>query len=271
MEKVNKNISDVQKNEIIKLFKQVLEEKPEFIKDKRSSSIKNTIDQSCFISEGLNGEYDGIFFPNASFEMFKDLEFVCLCLHDNKPSMCMKFVDTNKFHFEALEDILYSREEQEFRKKLIKSKKDYEQRFCLLSSIYRKTKKDGEDFKDLFKNFDSSMKYFKMAANIFSTRIDIYASDTKPNGMYERYEDTIYLIRGKTTSDLTASELMELIQQEIEKYKKYIKEKEQQLSCLHTEALKVEKIFQKLLDENNKLINKRYLKEYLESNSYKLH
>ena len=181
----------------------------------------------------------------------------------------MEFVDTNEYHFEALEDILYSREEQDFRKKLIKSKEDYEQRICLLSSIYRKTKKDGEDFKDLFKNFGSSMAYFKMAANIFSTSIDIYASDTKPNGMYERYEDTIYLI-GQTTNELTADKLMKLIQQDIEKYKKYIKEKEQQLLCLHSEALKVEKIFQNLLDENNKLINKRYLKDYLNSNSYKL-
>ena len=72
MEKVNKNISNVQKNEIIKLFKQVLEEKSGFIKDKRSNNIKYTIEQSCFISEGLNGEADGIFFPNADFEMFKD-------------------------------------------------------------------------------------------------------------------------------------------------------------------------------------------------------
>lgn len=270
MEKVNKNISEIQKNEIIKLFKQVLEEKPEFIKDKRSNSIKNTIEQSCFISEGLNGEADGIFFPNADFEMFKDLKFICLCLRDNKPSMCMEFVNTNKFHFESLDDILYSREEQDFRKKLIKSKEDYEQRLCLLSSIYRKTKKDGEDFKDLFKNFGSSMTYFKMSANIFNTSIDIYASNTKQNGMYDRYEDTIYLIRGETTNDLTADKLMELINQDIEKYKNYIKEKEQQLSCLHTEALKVEKIFQNLLNENNKLINKRYLKEYFDSNSYKL-
>ena len=278
MEKLKTTITTKEKKNILEMFYQLLKERPNIIKDLNNASIKNTIEQACFISKGLNGEVDGIFFPNSIFEINgSKKDFVCLCMHNDKPSICMAYPDNtvfkslkDKLYFTSLESVIYSNEEIEARKELNSYINNYQNKIELLNSVYRVFKKDGKDFQNFEKNFNSKMNHFSMffESNI---RIALYASQLFENGFYQRYEDTIYLTQsGYTKENITPSIFMDVIKDTIKKYNDCIAEYKNKLEKLHDETLQIEKIFNDLLSKTNKFINKRFLKKYIEENIYKL-
>ena len=82
MEELKTTITPEEKENILTMFSQLLKERPNRVKDLQNKSIKNTIDQACFISKGLDGEADGIFFPNSQFEIYNQKkDFICLCIY----------------------------------------------------------------------------------------------------------------------------------------------------------------------------------------------
>lgn len=271
-------ITAKEKGDILEMFSQLLKERSNIIKDLQNKSIKNTIDQACFISKGLDGEADGIFFPNSQFEIYNTKkDFICLCIYEEKPSMCLAFPDDSVFkslidkkYFVSLESLIYCNEELERRKELNSYIKKYQDKIILLSSIYRVFKKDGKDFQNFEKNFASKMTYFSMKFGS-DTRVELYASELLENGFYNRYNDTIYISNaGYTKENIKASDFMKILNDDIQKYNKYIEEYKNKLKNLHSEALQIEKIFNDLMSKKDSFINKDFFRKYIEGNSYKL-
>lgn len=278
MEKLKTTITKEEKTNILNMFSQLLKERPNIIKDTINTSIKNTIEQACFISRGLEGKADGIFFPNSIFEMNNSKkDFICLCIYDGKPSICLAYPDDSifnslkdKLYFTSLESLIYSYEELERREELDSYIKDYQDKIELLNSIYRVFKKDGKDFQNFEKNFSSKLNNFIMRFES-DTRIVLYASKTFENGFYKRYADVIYLSgTGYTKENITPSIFMDLLNNEIKKYNDYLSECKSKLENLHREALQVEKIFNDLLLKKDSFINKDFLRKYIEKNVYNL-
>ena len=279
LEGLKTTITPEEKRNILNMFSQLLKERPNTIKDTRNTSIKNTIEQACFISKGLNGEADGIFFPNSIFEMNNSKkDFICLCIYDNKPSMCLSYPDNtifkslkDKLYFTSLESVIYSNEELEERKELNSFIEDYQDRIELLKSIHRVFKKDGKDFQSFEKNFSSEMTYFSIKYGSYTNSIELYASKTHNNGLYSRYNDTIYLYgTAYTKENITPSIFMDVIKDTIKKYNDYISEYKNKLKNLHSEALQVEKIFNDLLSKKDSFVNKDFFKKYIDKNCHKL-
>lgn len=278
MKELKTTITAEEKKNILMMFTQLLKERPNIIKDLNNTSIKNTIEQACFISSGLNGEADGIFFPNSIFKMNNSTkDFVCLCMYNDKPSICMAYPDNtvfkslkDKLYFTSLESVIYSNEELEARKELNSYINNYQNKIELLNSVYRVFKKDGKDFSNFEKNFGSKMNHFSIYFES-DTRIALYASKLFENGFYQRYEDTIYITStGYTKENITPSIFMDVIKDTIKKYNDCIAEYKNKLEKLHDEALQIEKIFNDLLSKTNKFINKIFLKKYIEENIYRL-
>lgn len=278
MEKLKTTITAEEQKNILSMFSQLLKERPNTIKDLKNTSIKNTIEQACFISKGLDGEADGIFFPNSIFEMNNSKkDFICLCIYEGKPSICLAYPDNDIFkslsdkkYYTSLESLIYSYEELEAQKELNSYINDYEDKIELLKSIYRVYKKDGKDFQYFEKNFSSKLNNFIMRFES-DTRIVLYASKLYENGFYKRYEDSIYLSgTGYTKETITPSIFMDLINEEIKKYNDYLSECKNKLKNLHNEALQVEKIFNDLMLKKDSFINKDFLRKYIEKNVYNL-
>lgn len=278
MKELKTTITAEEKKNILKMFEQALKERPNTIKDLNNTSIKNTIEQSCFISSGLNGEADGIFFPNSIFEINgSKKDFICLCIYDNKPSMCLSYPDNtifkslkDKLYFTSLESVICSNEEIEARKELNSYINNYEDKIELLNSVYRVFKKDGKDFSNFEKNFNSKLNHFSICFES-DTRIALYASKTFENDFYKRYEDTIYLSgTGYTKENITPSIFMDVIKDTIKKYNDYIAEYKNKLKKLHSEALQVEKIFNGLIAKKDDFINKSFFRQYFEKNIYRI-
>ena len=101
-------ITENESKNILNMFEMLLKEQPNYLKDESSSSVKETINQACFISLGLDGVADGIFFPNAQFNFINmKREFICLCIYKNKPAICYTNEKIEGYFIEYLEDIIF--------------------------------------------------------------------------------------------------------------------------------------------------------------------
>ena len=69
MKELKTTITAEERENILTMFTQLLKERPNIIKDTRNANVKNTIDETCFISKWLNGKAYGMFFPNSILEM----------------------------------------------------------------------------------------------------------------------------------------------------------------------------------------------------------
>ena len=131
MKELKTTITAEEKTNILSMFSQLLKERPNTSKDTRNANVKNTIDEACFISKGLDGEADGIFFPNSIFEINNSKkDFICLCIYDGKPSICQTYSNIKslegKIYFTSLESLIYSDEEIEARKEFnVEKRKSY--------------------------------------------------------------------------------------------------------------------------------------------------
>ena len=113
-------ITENESKSILNMFEMLLKEQLNYLKDERSSSVKETINQACFISLGLDGVADGIFFPNAQFNFIHmKRNFICLCIYKNKPAICYTHEKIEGYFIEYMENIIYSYEERETRKNLL--------------------------------------------------------------------------------------------------------------------------------------------------------
>ena len=263
-------ITENESKNILNMFETLLKEQPNYLKDERTSSVKETIDQACFISLGLDGVADGIFFPNAQFN-FKHMkrEFICLCIYKNKPAICYTHEKIEGYFIEYLEDIIFSSEEIHERERLTRQHKENENCIKLLQSIKRVKKSDQSDYKRLNKNFTSSLDFFEM--KIENSRIQIWAIERLENNTSKYYSDRLYIKDFQNMNDqISVDCIMSTINEYITTYIENNKTIEAKLKCIHEEALKVEKLFNDLLTNSKNLLNKSLLYEYIKANLYEL-
>ena len=264
-------ITENESKNILNMFETLLKEQPNYLKDGRASSVKETIDQACFISLGLDGVADGIFFPNAQFNFIHmKREFICLCIYKNKPAICYTHEKFEDYFIEYLEDITFSIEEIRERERLTRQHKENENCIKLLKSIKRVKKSDQSDYKIVNKNFTSSLDFFTM--KIDYNAIQISAIERLENNTSNYCSDRLYIKNYQNLNDdqINADCIMSTINEYITTYIENNKTIEAKLKCLHQEALKVEKIFNNLLTSTNNLLNKKLLHEYITRNAYKL-
>ena len=264
-------ITENESKNILNMFEMLLKEQSNYLEDERSSSVKETINQACFISLGLDGVADGIFFPNAQFNFIHmKRNFICLCIYKNKPAICYTNEKIEGYFIEYLEDIIFSLEEIRERERLTRQHKENENCIKLLKSIKRVKKSDQSDYKIINKNFTSSLDFFTM--KIDYNAIQISAIERLENNTSNYYSDRLYIKNYQNLNDdqINANCIMSTINEYITIYIENNKTIEAKLKCLHQEALKVEKIFKNLLISTNNLLNKKLLHEYITRNAYKL-
>ena len=264
-------ITENEVKNILDMFKMLLQEKANILKDERSACAQDTINQACLISLGLCGVADGVFFPNAQFNFINTKrEFICLCIYENKPAICYTHEKIEGYFIEYLEDIIYTSEEIAEKKHLTRQYEENINCIKLLQSIKRVKKSDQSDYKIVNKNFTSSLDFFTM--KIDNNIIQISAIDRLENNTSKYYSDRLYIKDFQNMNDqINADCIMLTINEYITTYIEKNKTIEAKLKCLHKEALKVEKLFNDLLTSSNNLLNKSLLYEYINANVYKLY
>ena len=262
-------ITENESKNILNMFEMLLKEQSNYLKDTRAKSVKETINQACFISLGLCGEADGIFFPNAQFN-FKNtkMKFCCLCIYNNKPAICYKYETIGGYFFKNLEGLIYSNEEIETKRNLSLQIAVITDNLKLLNSIQQVKKSDGSNYQNLCKNFISSLSNFKMT--IDNNIIQISAIEQSSNSSIY-YSDRIYITDFHNVNDnITPDDIMEMIREYINIYIEQKKIIETKLKRLHKEAREIEKLFDELLAKQDNMINKDFFREYIKANLYKL-
>ena len=262
---LQEHINEAEKAQALKLFKQLLIEKSEILKDTRNTPAQ-TIEQACFISGGFknsNGEFDGIFFPNSEFEGKK---IICLAFQNGKPCIVceheIKLQNETKTWdtAEKLENLIYEREELEEINNLKNTINYYNMAILTLERYERKRTKSGGNFKELFKNFEASHD-MKLSTNVYG--------EFKSVLNISNYNIYINIGLMNDIKDVTADEIEQAIKHEIEEYKKRIKETLKKIEIVHAETLEAVKIFNNVLNKSKKF-KTRILRRILENRLYKL-
>lgn len=264
-------ITENETKNILNMFEMLLKEQSNYLKDESAKSVQETIKQACFISLGLDGVADGVFFPNAQFNFIHmKRDFICLCIYKNKPAICYTHEKIEGYFIEYLEDIIYTSEEIIERKHLTRQHEENINCIKLLQSIKRVKKSDQSDYKIINKNFTSSLDYFTM--KIDYNVIQISAIERLENNTSKYYSDRLYIKDYQNMNDqINADCIISTINDYITTYMEKNKTIEAKLKCLHKEALKIEKLFNDLLANSNNLLNKALLYEYIKANVYKLY
>lgn len=264
-------ITENETKNILNMFEMLLKEQSNYLKDEGAKSVQETINQACFISLGLDGVADGIFFPNAQFNFIHmKRDFICLCIYKNKPAICYTHEKIEGYFIEYLEDIIYTSEEIIEREHLTRQHEENINCIKLLQSIKRVKKSDQSDYKIINKNFTSSLDYFTM--KIDNNIIIISAIDRFEKNTSKYYSDRLYIKDYQNMNDqINADCIMTTINDYITTYTEKNKTIEAKLKCLHKEVLKIEKLFNDLLANSNNLLNKALLYEYIKANVYKLY
>ena len=262
-------ITEDEVKNILYMFEMLLKEQPNYLKDERAKSVKETINQACFISLGLCGVADGVFFPNAQFNFINTKrDFCCLCIYKNKPAICYTHEKFEGYFIEYLENIIYSYEEINTRKSLLNYQETLTDSIKLLKSIKRVKKSDGSNYKIYCKNFTSTLSYFKISIDY--NLVNISAVEQFGNSS-RYYSDRIHINNYHNVNNPESPDnIMIMINECIVSYSEQLKQIEKKLKCLHGEALEIEYLFNKLLTAGSNITNKELLRDYINANLYKL-
>lgn len=262
---LQEHMNEEEKNQALTLFKQLLTEKPEILKDTRNTPAQ-TIEQACFISGGFKnnaGEFDGLFFPNSEF---KGLKIICLAFQNNKPCMVchheIKLQNINKSweSTEKLESLIFEREELDAINDFKNTINYYNDKIHTLERFKRTRTKSGDNFKILFKNFENGQ--FMSLQNCLGARE--FKSCLNIN--YRGLNISIYL--KNTTNQITPDEIETAIKNEINLNKIIIEDIQNKIKMLHAETLKAVKIFNNVFDKS-KNFKTGILRKIFENRLYK--
>lgn len=262
---LQEHMNEQEKQEALKLFKQLLIEKPEILKDTRYTPAQ-TIEQACFISGGFKnevGEFDGVFFPNSEF---KGKKFICLAFQNGKPCMVInheiKLQNINKSwdSVEKLENLIYESEELDALKDLKNAINYYNANIHTLEKFKRTRTKSGGNFKILFKNFEEGHALKLQNCSYYN------AFKSCLNINYRGLNISIYL--KNDINHITPDEIENAIKHEIEQYQAIIKDNLKEIEIIHAETLKAIKIFNNVFDKS-KNFKTGILRKIFENRLYK--
>lgn len=263
---LQEHMNEEDKKQALKLFRQLLTEKPEILKDTRNTPAQ-TIEQSCFISGGFEneaGEFDAIFFPNSEF---KGQKIVCLAFQNEKPCLVchheIKLQNGIKAweSVEKLDDLIYEDEEKDEINELKKAINYYNKYISTLEIFKRKRTKSGGNFKRFNENFEEGRAlslHHCSGCGIFKSSLNI-----EYKGLYFN----IYL--KIAFEEITPDDIEKALNNEIEESKRRIKEATQKIEIIHAETLEAVKIYNNIFDKSKKF-KTRILKRILENRLYKL-
>lgn len=263
---LQKHMNAEEQEHALKLFKQLLIEKPEILKDTRLKPAQ-TIEQSCFISGGFKngaGEFDALFFPNSEFDGKK---FICLAFQNGKPCMVchheIKFNNVAKTwdSAEKLENLIYENEELDEINNLKQAINYYNENILFLERFKRIRTKSDNNFKKLFKNFENG--HFMKLQNC------LYSRDFKSclNINYKGSNISFYL--KNDINNVTPDEIENAIKHEIELYQGRAEDAQNKIEMLHAETLEAVKIFNNVFDKSKKF-KTNILRKLIENRLYKL-
>lgn len=259
---LQEHMNEEEKATALKLFKQLLNEKPKILKDTRYTPAE-TIDQSCFISGGFKndvGEFDAIFFPNSEFE---DKNIICLAFQNGKPCMVchheIKAQNETKTweSVEKLENLIYENEELAEINKLKSTINNCNAKISILERFKRTRTKSGGDFKKLLKNFENY--------NLMEIQSCLYSKEFKSCLNIKCYNITIFL--KNDIMQITPDEIETAIKNEIKIYKQIIKDNLNQIEIIHAETLEAVRIFNNVYEKSKKF-KTRILERILENRLY---
>ena len=263
---LQKNMNTEEKEQALKLFKQLLTEKTEILKDVRYTPAQ-TIEQACFISGGFEneaGEFDAVFFPNSEF---KGKKIVCLAFQDGKPCMVVrheiKLEKVNKTweSVEKLENLIYENEERDEINHL-KNAINYNNRNISTLEIFKRIRtKSGGNFKKLLKNFENG--------RFMSLQTCLYSREFKSclNINYRGFNIAIYI--KNDIEKVTPEEIEAAIKNEIKINQQIIKDNLNKIEIIHAETLEAIKIFNNVYEKSKKFKTK-ILRKILENRLYKI-
>lgn len=254
-----------EKAQALKLFKQLLVEKPQILKDTRNTPAQ-TIEQACFISGGFKnemGEFDAVFFPNSEF---KGEKIICLAFQNGEPCMVchheIKLQNVNKTweSVEKLSFLIYESEERDYINDLKNANNYYKMNVRTLESFKRIRTKSGGDFKKIFKNFENGQK--------MTLQNCLYSREFKSclNINYKDLNISIYL--KNDINQVTANEIETALKNEINSYKEIIKDNLNKIEIIHAETLEAVKIFENVFNKS-KNFKTRILRKIFENRLYK--
>lgn len=262
---LQKHMNEEEKKQALKLFKQLLIEKPEILKD-TSYTPAQTIEQSCFISGGFEneaGKFDAIFFPNSEF---KGQKIICLAFQNEKPCLVchheIKLQNGIKAweSVEKLDNLIYEDEEIDEINELKKAIHYYNEYIYTLEIFKRKRTKSGGNFKELFRNFEEGRAlslHHCSGCGIFKSSLNI-----EYKGLYFN----IYL--KIDFEEITPDDIEKALNNEIEESKRRIKEAIKKIEITHAETLEAVKIYNNIFDKSKKF-KTRILRRILENRLYK--
>lgn len=263
---LQKHMNAEEKTHALKLFKQLLTEKPEIIKDTRNTPAQ-TIEQACFISGGFkngNGEFDAVFFPNSEFDGEK---FVCLAFQNGKPCMVchheikLHACEKKWYDAEKLDNLIFENEELDEINNLKQSINYYNENILLLERFKRIRTKSGKNFKKLFKNFENG--HFMNLQNCLYSREFKSCLNINYSGL-----NIIFYLKNDI-NNVTPDELENEIKHEIELYKGRAEDAQNKIEMLHAETLEAVKIFNSVFDKS-KNFKTNILRKIIENRLYKL-
>lgn len=187
----------------------------------------------------------GVYFPNTIFKSKRLYEIRALAkvggelgivkeLDDEKAEK-IKIRDLPPYQFESFDELLNSQQFRQARDE-IKSRIDLRRHeLAALESIETQTKKDGQPFADILKNFKSSRADVRIAKSDYdSFKIYFYGSHYQ--------ELTIYRETENRAEPMTAAELAEMIKNAIANKKETIADYESELKTLPARFAKLEKM-----------------------------
>ena len=261
---LQQHMNGEEKEEALKLFKQLLTEKPEILKDTRYKPAE-TIEQSCFISGGFKneaGEFDAVFFPNSEFEGKK---IVCLAFQNRKPCMVVhheiKLEKVNKTweSVEKLETLIYENEEIDEINNLKNAINYNNMNISTLEKFKRIRTKSGGNFKKLLKNFENG--------HFMSLKTCLYSSEFKSslNINYRGFNIAIYI--KNDIEQITPEEIEAAIKKKIKINQQIIKDNLNKIEIIHAETLEAIKIYNNVYDQSKKF-KTRILRKILENRLY---
>lgn len=225
----------------------------------------NPIKENCYIS---SSDIIGIYFPNSVIEhpTHKSYDLTALSKINNK--LCVVFTLKDEIYFkqqenppkniyfyldqykaDTLESLLYDYDFLNIKEKITRRIKEYDEIIAVLTNIKRVSRKNGEPFANVLKNFESkSYLYFDFcicSPVVSSVKIGQVLT------MYRADENK------KKTDTPTVEEVQELIIQYLGYYAGYKALAEEDLKNLEKYYLRLKKIAESVKDFKN-LVNNWY-------------
>lgn len=260
-----KLLNDQDINELLKEFKQALNERKDYFTfNHRYSSHGLDIEEQAVYTS--SSDFNGIYYPNNEIIINnKNYDFICLAINEetNEKGFIYNFTFIKKdgstyeeFYFQPFKTLIYDQNELIIMEDLNKTIKQYEKEIKTLESIKRVYKKDGGDFANLSKNYNVE----NGSIQILTSYKEWYKPESRYNAEINLYKSFGYCNYSSFTlniskdSEININDIEQSLIHNLELKKQYLIEYKEKLNSLHRvfkEVKRLSKQIKKVVDESN--------------------